>query len=136
MDRRYGVITFRLVQVLSGHGCFGHYLHHKAGKEPTTRCHHCEEDQDTAQHILEFCPAWAEQRRVLVDTIAADLSPPALFRTMLSGERGWEAISSFCETVVSQREEAEKVREGDSLAHPMRARRGGARRRAYDRLHL
>lgn len=59
-DRRHGGLTFRLVQVLTGLGCFGEYLHDKARRKATTRCHHCVEDRDTAQHTLEHCPApWA-----------------------------------------------------------------------------
>lgn len=57
VDRRHGELTFRLVQVISGHGCFGDYLHHRANREPMTRCHHCSEEVDTAQHTLEECPA-------------------------------------------------------------------------------
>lgn len=58
VDRRHGLLSFRLVQVLSGHGCFGSYLHRNAGREIDERCHHCEGgDRDTAQHTLEDCPA-------------------------------------------------------------------------------
>jgi len=56
VDRRHGGLSFRLVQVLTGHGCFGEYLHEKARREPTTQCHHCAEVRDTVQHTLEECP--------------------------------------------------------------------------------
>jgi len=65
-ERRQGkLLTFRMVQVLSGHGCFGEYLHRIPKRERTTQCHHCEEVEDTAQHTLEHCPAWADERHVL-----------------------------------------------------------------------
>ncbi|XP_025156073.1 uncharacterized protein LOC112588925 [Harpegnathos saltator] len=48
-DRRRRGLFFRLMQVLTGHGCFGWYLH-RIGKEPTARCHHCPEGEDTVQH--------------------------------------------------------------------------------------
>ncbi|KAL0880860.1 hypothetical protein ABMA27_002043 [Loxostege sticticalis] len=55
--RRHGRLTFRLTQVLSGHGCFGAYLF-KIGREPTAECHHCHRcDEDTAQHTLASCSA-------------------------------------------------------------------------------
>ncbi|XP_071634235.1 uncharacterized protein [Temnothorax longispinosus] len=56
---RYRSLAFHAVQVLTGHGCFGKYLH-RIGKERTTRCHHCPEGAHTAQHMLEFCPALSE----------------------------------------------------------------------------
>jgi hypothetical protein len=49
-------LTFRTTQMLSGHGVFGEYLL-KIGREVTSTCHHCGEEEGTAQHTLEFCPA-------------------------------------------------------------------------------
>jgi hypothetical protein len=43
---------YRVTQVLTRHGCFGKYLH-QIGREVTTRCHHCDERVDLAQHTLE-----------------------------------------------------------------------------------
>ncbi|XP_017890633.1 uncharacterized protein LOC108631306 [Ceratina calcarata] len=56
LDRGHASLTFRLTQVLTGHGCFGEYLH-GIGREATAVCHHCGHGEDTAQHTLEFCPA-------------------------------------------------------------------------------
>lgn len=36
LDRRYGILTFRLTQVLSEHGCFGHTCVAFSGKIRTT----------------------------------------------------------------------------------------------------
>jgi len=133
-DRRHGGLSFRLVQVPTGHGCFGEYLHTMARREPTTECHHCGGDRDTAQHTLEVCPAWAESRRVLVQSIGADLSLQAVVAAMVGGEHAWGAMVSFCEKVISQKEAAEREREDDPSSAPIRRRRGGARRRAYARV--
>ncbi|XP_072934845.1 uncharacterized protein [Epargyreus clarus] len=96
MDRRHGSLTFRLVQVLSGQGCFGKYLCRIAGREPTTRCHHCSCDVDTAQHTLEECPAWARQRRVLIAAVGPDLSLSAVVKAMVESDRSWKVVKSFC----------------------------------------
>ncbi|XP_011057280.1 PREDICTED: uncharacterized protein LOC105147755 [Acromyrmex echinatior] len=77
-------------------------------KEPTARCRHCDEDRDTAQ---EACPAWAGERDVLVREIGDDLSLPAVVRAIIGGERAWKAFSSFCDRVMSQKEEAKRQRE-------------------------
>ena len=34
-------LTYRVTQVLAGHGCFGEYLH-RIRKEATACCHHCD----------------------------------------------------------------------------------------------
>jgi hypothetical protein len=133
VDRRWGRFSFRLVQVLSGHGCFGEYLCQIAGREPTTICHECGCDRDTAQHTLEECPAWAGQRRALVAAVGPDLSLPAVVSAMVGSEGSWAAMASFCEEIISQKEAAERGREGDPASLPLRRGRGGARRRAFGR---
>ncbi|XP_026825412.1 uncharacterized protein LOC105287771 [Ooceraea biroi] len=120
LDRDRGGVTFRMAQVLSGRGCFGEYLS-RIGRERGPRCHHCSADQDTAQHTLEAYPAWAERRRVLVNEIGGDLSLPTIVREIVGSERSWKAFSSFCEEVISQKEEAERMRQA---ADPV-LRRGG-----------
>lgn len=37
MDRRHGNILFRIIQLMTGHGCFGTYLH-RIGKVATSYC--------------------------------------------------------------------------------------------------
>ena len=127
--RRHGTLTYRLTQVLSGHGCFGRYLC-RLGREPTSGCHHCDTgDEDTALHTLQECPAWTEQRRDLVAFTGFDTSLPAVVRTMVGSEQGWDAVSSFCERVMLAKEEAERERERTSLLRS-RQRRTRRRRRA------
>jgi hypothetical protein len=58
-DRGGVPLTFRMTQVLSGHSVFGEYLL-KIQREVTSICHHCQEEEGTAQHTLERCPAWEE----------------------------------------------------------------------------
>lgn len=134
LDRRHGRLTFRLTQVLSGHGCFGKYLCRIARREPTTECHHCGGGEDTAQHTLEDCPSWAERRRVLRIAIGADLSLPTVAKAMVESEESWTAVLSFCEDVMAQKETAEREREAQANPDPIRRRRTGVRRRAYQAL--
>lgn len=129
--RRHGTMSFRLVQVLSGHGCFGKYLHKVARREVTPVCHQCGCSEDTALHTLEHCPAWVVQRRALAAAIGADLSLPAVTKAMVDSRGAWEAVASFCEDVISQKEAAERLREEDSLADAIRRKRTGRRRRRH-----
>lgn len=118
-------ISYRLTQVLTGHGCFGEYLN-RIGREATTNCHHCGGSLDSAQHTLEECPAWASERRVLVARIGRDLSLPAVVGSMLVESENWKEVASFCETVMIQKEAAERDRERADPAR-RRRRRGGNR---------
>ncbi|CAB3221284.1 unnamed protein product [Arctia plantaginis] len=106
---RNDCVTYRLTQMLTGHGCFGEYLN-RIGREATAQCHHCGSDRDSAQHTLEDCPAWESERRVLVGQIGRNLSPPALIAAMLASGEGWAAAVSFCEDVMLQKEAAERDR--------------------------
>jgi len=117
--------------MLTGHGCFGKYLH-RIGREDTTKCHHCGAREDTAKHTLEECPAWGEHRRVLKNVVGEDVSLPALVNSMLEGDKEWQAAVSFCVQVLLK-EAAEKEREEDPCAPPSRRRKGGAVRRQYAR---
>lgn len=118
MERRWAV-TFRLTQILTGHGCFGVYLN-RIGRETTPRCHHCDCDRDDAQHTLEVCPAWENYRVPLVAKIGTDLSLPNVVKTMLHDTGAWKAVITFCENVMKQKENAERERE---RVDPTRRRR-------------
>ncbi|XP_045455288.1 uncharacterized protein LOC123664966 [Melitaea cinxia] len=97
VQRRHGVLTFRLTQVLTGHGCFGKYLHQIARREATPACHECGAPIDTARHTLEEYAAWDPQRRALVAVIGGDLALSSVVRSMLGSARSWSAVASFCE---------------------------------------
>lgn len=129
LGRRHGSLTFRVTQVISGHGCFGAYLC-RIGREPDARCHHCVGcPRDTSLHTLAECPAWDVQRRELVGAIGDDLALPAVVRAMVGGPAPWDAVVSFCESVMSQKEAAERERETAAAAPAIRRRRTGRRRR-------
>lgn len=68
MNRRSGGLTFRLTQVLSGHGCFGCYLHIRRVPDPT--CVACDSgDVDTPEHTLSYCSRWQAERSQLIRKI-------------------------------------------------------------------
>ncbi|XP_054002006.1 uncharacterized protein LOC128888866 [Hylaeus anthracinus] len=128
LDRRHGRLTYRLTQVLTGHGCFGEYLH-KVGAEGSPACHQCGAELDYAQHLLEECPAFSRERRALCLAIGGDPSLPAVVPAMVESERFWNAVSSFCETTVSWKEDDERDRERTDPARIERRRLRRPRRR-------
>ena len=126
-------ISFRLVQILSGHGCFRRYLH-RIGREESPLCLDCGAAEDTAEHTLSVCPSWSDRRAELVAVVGPNLSLPSVISAMLRSDEAWAATVSFCETVMSQKEMAERERENDPNAPALRRRRTGRARRAYNRL--
>ena len=115
-------LTYRVTQVLTGHGCFSEYLH-RIGKEATAHCHHCDADVDSAQYTLEHCPTWAVLRHSLIVEIGWDLPPPAILEALLVSERDRRAVTSN-EQVMLRKEAAEQVSGTPTLRGP--AGRGAA----------
>ncbi|KAL0880535.1 hypothetical protein ABMA27_015039 [Loxostege sticticalis] len=131
MRRGHGRLSYRLTQVLTGHGCFGAYLA-QIGRELTGRCHHCDgREEDTAQHTLESCPAWAREREDLIAVVGGDLSLAAVVARMAGSREAFAAVQTFCESVLLQKEEAERVREASADAPMIRRRRTGRWRGRY-----
>ncbi|KAJ8709799.1 hypothetical protein PYW08_009803 [Mythimna loreyi] len=127
LDRPHGVLTFRMTQVLTGHGKFGRFLH-RIRAEETSGCRHCEASpEDTVEHTVEVCPAWEEHRRVLVGVIGGgDLSRRALVHAMVRSEEEWQAVASFCEAVMLVKEEADRMRQRQQRPRRSRRRRDPA----------
>ncbi|XP_033360792.1 uncharacterized protein LOC117239400 [Bombus vosnesenskii] len=99
-----------MTQVLTGHGVFGEYLL-RIRREATSICHHCEGEEDTAQHTLEFCPAWAEPRRVLQLEIGESLAPEAVVAGMLRERQQFVVVRTYSEQVMLAKERVERNRE-------------------------
>lgn len=132
LSRDVGALTFRLTQVLTGHGCFGRYLCQVVRREPSPICHHCGDGvEDSADHTRRVCSAWEERRAALFAVIGRDLSLPTVLKAMVGSEQAWQAVEAFAESVISAKEAAERAREADPEAPQERRRRLGRRRRAF-----
>lgn len=127
INRRHGVLDFRLTQVLSGHGYFGRYLW-RIGREPHPGCHQCGHPDDNTQHALEACPRWEYPRQSLVAVLGADLSLPVVVSRMVEDERCWRAMADYADLVMTLRETEERERECDPNSVALRRKRRGGRR--------
>lgn len=115
LQRPHGQLTFRVTQVLFGHGCLGEYLH-RIGKVPTPSCEHCNDGIDTALHTLRDCVAWSDQRATLQDTLGMDLSLSGVVAAILDSEIKWKTFALFCEQVMLAKEIAERARQAADAA--------------------
>lgn len=109
VEREHGGITFRLTQFLSGHGCFRSYLH-RIGKSDTEECWYCGEP-DTPEHTVLECDRWSVLRGRMEDSIGGTLSSENIVPVMLEGERQWNAVQSFIEDIMGEKEREERRRE-------------------------
>nr|XP_012218027.1 PREDICTED: uncharacterized protein LOC105669565 [Linepithema humile] len=115
-ERAGGYITFHSTQMVSGHGCFQDYLH-KRKRAASSLCEHCGGGPDTAQHTLEFCSAWEQERRELRGVLdrRTGLSLPTIIETIVGDKEKWRAFTAFCGRVMRAKEEAEREREREGL---------------------
>jgi hypothetical protein len=105
-----GDLDYHTTQILSGHGCFGVYLH-KINKEVSDMCHHCDLGPDSAEHTVVECPAWDEERRQLGHVTGNTVTVDNLVPTMLDCPANWQAVKVFARAVMSKKEADERDRE-------------------------
>lgn len=118
MARGWGGLNFHLTQLLTGHGCFGVYLH-RIGKQPTgEHCAHCDDEEDSAEHTLLWCPSWIFQRWDLRTALGLEeIVEPPLSRIIgeaLKSVDAWRALARFASIVMRRKEEAERAREAEA----------------------
>jgi len=114
VDRSWDGLMFRVTQLLTGHGCFGSYLL-RIGKVQSL-CPHCGLEDDTADHTLQSCPTWTEDRAVLIGTLGSDLSLTGVIGAISSSRESWVAFAGFAESVMRRKEDAERIWEATRLS--------------------
>lgn len=109
--RDHDELTYRLTQLMTGHGCFNKYLA-RIRKAPNAICSHCgdQQDEDDAVHTLIRCPAWNGQREKLRRSIRP-IEAGTLVTRMLANRENWLAVKELAEEVMSMKEEAERERQ-------------------------
>ena len=84
-------------------------MSHRAGE--ASQCHTCGRGvEDSANHTLASCPEWQDDRQVLERQLGPDLSLPTVVSRMAEDRGCWEAVSSFSDVVMLEKEEAERYR--------------------------
>lgn len=110
--RKHGETDFHLTQVLSGHGCFEHFLH-KIGRRRSAVCIFCHEEDDTAEHTFFNCPSWKTERDNAWRSLGLTITPDNMVNTMLEGEEQWKELQRLANTIMRAKEAEEKKREED-----------------------
>ncbi|CAI6360923.1 unnamed protein product [Macrosiphum euphorbiae] len=108
--RSHGLTTFHLTQFLSGHGCFGQYLH-RIRKLDNPRCVDCLAPVDDAEHAIFVCDRWWRRRMELKVTINDTFTPETVVGKMLESQYNWTAVEQFVKEVLTKRESEERERQ-------------------------
>jgi len=109
--RSHGMLTsFHLTQFLSGHGCFGQYLH-RIRKLDNPRCVDCLAPVDDAEHALFLCDRWWRRRMELKAAINDPFTPETVVGKMLESRSNWKAVEQFVKEVLTKREAEERERQ-------------------------
>lgn len=110
INRQHGEMTYRITQLLTGHGCFNTYLF-RIGKERSPVCSFCNNEEDSSEHTVQVCERWSDERRTLVEELGPDLSFTIIVQKICATEGAWKAFALFAENVMREKEEAERLRE-------------------------
>lgn len=127
LDRAHGGLSFRLTQLLTGHGCFRVFLQ-RIRKADDPACVHCESGAgDDPEHTIQICPAWSQERAELCASLGrrADLTLRGIVDAIVRDPEVWSAFATFAERVLRVKEEAERRREAEVVAN-VRAMHGEA----------
>ncbi|KAE9525570.1 hypothetical protein AGLY_014097, partial [Aphis glycines] len=109
--RSHGLTTnFHLTQFLSGHGCFGQYLH-RIRKLDNPGCVDCLAPVDDAEHAFFRCDRWWRRRMELKAAINDPFTPETVVGKMLESRSNWTAVVQFVKEVLTQREAEERERQ-------------------------
>lgn len=101
-------LDYHTVQAVTGHGCFGSYLH-KIGKEGTANCWFCDNMNDDVEHTLFQCPRWSMDRTILVANIHPNIWDVQNWANLLKNENTNIHVREFCRKCLSEKEKWEKT---------------------------
>lgn len=104
LDRKFGQLDYYSTQMITGHGSFRDYLF-RFNLVDDEICLHCRRKVDSAQHTIQECPEWRQERRSLRLEVSRNLSLKSLIKGMLKSPEAWSAFQIFSEKVIKKKEE-------------------------------
>lgn len=126
LDREHGQMSFHLTQLATGHGCFNTYIY-RMGKIDSPICSQCEATEDSAEHTLQECVRWEEERNILINSIGAEgeLNLETLVKAMLEDKDKWSAGVKYAKGIMRIKEAEEREREADIIHQIPESERSG-----------
>ncbi|KAI5720733.1 hypothetical protein M8J77_011081 [Diaphorina citri] len=103
INRGHGELNYHMTQALSGHGCFGEYLH-RFKKRSNPQCQSCGEPVDSVEHALFKCERFRKER----EEIQMDVRVENMIELMIESEEAWKKIEKYITTVMREKERIER----------------------------
>ena len=108
IQRSHGEVNYQITQILTGHGCFGSYLHRfKIGN---LQCMYCGQI-DTPEHTIVQCRQWKDVREKVERVTGRPITTP-LADIMLESSEKWEAVAEFLTHIMTLKELEARRRQG------------------------
>ena len=109
-NRKHGLVTFHLTQVLTGHGCFRSFLH-RIRVYDSAECPTCPGRVEDVEHVFFHCPRFTEERELFLTSWGGPLTPEGMGRCLIASQEGWDAAVVFAKTVVERLNSIRKAEE-------------------------
>jgi len=106
LERSWGQMTYRITQLITGHGCLNTFLY-RIGKADSPTCTYCNEEEDSSEHHIMSCSKWSIPREALIAKIGNNLQLITIIRKMCEDKDAWKAFHKFAEETLSIKEEDE-----------------------------
>lgn len=106
INRKHGEVDYHLTQALTGHGCFGKYLH-RIKKVASPNCI-CGENIDDSEHTLFKCPRFHALRIRMELQLGYSVGKHNLITTMLRSREEWNHVHCFIRDVLTLKEKEER----------------------------
>lgn len=103
INRGHGELNYHMTQALTGHGCFGEYLH-RFKKRSNPQCQSCGEPVDSVEHALFKCERFRKER----EEIQMDVRIENMIELMIESEEAWKKIEKYITTVMREKERIER----------------------------
>lgn len=106
VDREHGEIDYYLSQIITGHGCFGHYLE-RFKLKTNDNCQYCGYS-DTPKHTFFECEEFRGERINCNNKVEQTITPENVIHLMVKSKEHWDAIYMLIRNIIYKKEKDER----------------------------
>lgn len=99
-------ITYFTAQMVSGHGCFGEYLH-RFKLRNDDKCTYCG-IRDSVEHTLMVCKRWTEARRKFEVSTEMKVTSELISKSLRTKNEVWPRLEELVTLIIREKEKEER----------------------------
>lgn len=122
LEQNHCCFDYHTTQMFTGHGSFGEYMF-KIRKVDSSRCEFCDDEIDSPEHAISYCPAWAKWRFYFEFDLQDEINWNNILSKAIYDKNLWSLTRNFCRKIMSAKEHVERQRQ---QRHPAGFRRGSS----------